>query len=78
VTTTQGTHKAHASSNGSSPAHLSLVIFVLPAVMEDAITLPTEIAAMVAQNQSFCLPIIVVVTERLHKHITGAMVIARY
>ena len=47
--------------------HLSLVVFILLAVMEDSITFPAQVAADIAQDQSLCLSIIVVVTQRLVK-----------
>ena len=52
----------------ATSTHLSLMVFVLFAVVEDTVTLPTEIATTVTQNQGLCLSIIMVITQRLNWH----------
>ena len=48
-------------------SYLSLVVLVLLAVVQHAVTLPTQVPAVIAQDQRLRLPIIVVITQRLRE-----------
>lgn len=45
--------------------YLSLVGLGSPAIVKDTITLPTQVATLLTEDQSLCLPIIMVVTQWL-------------
>ena len=49
-------------------SYLSLMLLVLPAVMEDSVTLSTQVATVVAQDEGLCLPVVMVITQRLSQH----------
>ena len=57
--------KKHGPYITNVVSYLSLVVLVLLAVVEHAVTLPTQVPAVIAQDQRLCLPIIVVITQRL-------------
>lgn len=47
------------------PVYLSLVVLPCLVVMEDTVTLTTQVATVVTQDQGLRLVVIVVVTKRL-------------